>query len=270
MSASPSSFHFVASSTWPAISMPSGSSSSGSTSSAVGPATVSRAGTPTPRSASNARSSTGRPLRSSARPTKTIRRSSCGREPSGPGRGQVHPVRDDAVAAAVVALRGPLRRLGHGDARAQLGVQPPRADEARREAVREPAGRVGVERGDHRSPGGLGGVPDSGTGRSARARGRRRSRRGGARGRAGRRTWGRSRGSTPRRSSAGRACGPSAPRDRAGAAAAAVRRDELPARSGRRGRRAPAAGRRVPAPSALGPEPPHGARHRPDTCRNRA
>ena len=60
-----------------AISMPSGSSSSGSTSSGVGPATVSRAGTPTARSASKARRRTGSPFRSSARPTKTIRSSSC-------------------------------------------------------------------------------------------------------------------------------------------------------------------------------------------------
>ena len=79
-SAWPSSSHLRASSTWPAISMPSGSSRSGSTSSRVGPATVRRAGTPTARSASNARSSTGRPFRSSARPTNTMRSSSCGRE----------------------------------------------------------------------------------------------------------------------------------------------------------------------------------------------
>ena len=82
-SASPSRRHFSASSTGPAIFTPSGSSSSGSTSSTAGPATVRLASTPAPRSASKARSSTGRPLRSSARPTNRIFSSSFGRRWSG-------------------------------------------------------------------------------------------------------------------------------------------------------------------------------------------
>ena len=78
MSASPSRRHFSSSVTRPATCTPSGSSSSGATSSSVAPATVSRASTPAVRSASKARSSTGRPLRASARPTN---RSSSGPSP---------------------------------------------------------------------------------------------------------------------------------------------------------------------------------------------
>jgi hypothetical protein len=82
-SVAPISSHFCSSDTRPATSTPSGSSSSGSTSSSVAPATVSRASTPAPRSASKARSSTGKPLRSSARPTNRIWSWSCGRAGSG-------------------------------------------------------------------------------------------------------------------------------------------------------------------------------------------
>ena len=71
-SARPSRRHFSSSPTRPASVTPSVSSRSGSTSAAAAPATVSRARTPAPRSASKARSSTGSPLRASARPTKRI------------------------------------------------------------------------------------------------------------------------------------------------------------------------------------------------------
>ena len=225
-SASPSSCHFSASSTWPAISMPSGSSSSGSTSSAVAPATVRRACTPAPRSASKARSSTGRPLRSSARPTKSdLGARRCGRAPSGPRRGQVHAVRDDPVAAAVVALRRPARRLGHGDARAQLGVEAAGADEVGGEPVHEPgwSSRCGRWRPPARCAASVAyqlrygrvrlvhvddvvaAVAQLAAEQADRLRGR-------------------SRGSTRRRSSAGRACGPAGSRSRAGAVAAGARR----------------------------------------------
>ena len=70
-SASPRSCHFSSSVTRPATSTPSGSSRSGSTSVSVAPATISRASTPALRSASKERSRIGRPLRLSARPTKS-------------------------------------------------------------------------------------------------------------------------------------------------------------------------------------------------------
>ena len=70
-SAWPSRRHFSSSLTRPATCTPSASISTGSTSSQVAPATVRRAGTPALRRASKARSSTGRPLRASARPTNS-------------------------------------------------------------------------------------------------------------------------------------------------------------------------------------------------------
>jgi hypothetical protein len=70
--------HFSSSVTRPSTSTPRVSSMYGATSASVGPTTVRRARTPTPCSASNARSSTGSPLRSSARPTKSSRNSSEG------------------------------------------------------------------------------------------------------------------------------------------------------------------------------------------------
>ena len=89
-------------------------------------------------------------MRSSARPRKSSRSGPSGRARGvGLRRVQVHPVRDDPVAAAVEALGGPLRRLGDGDADVQLVVEPARADQ-RRDVVRDRAGRVAVERADHR------------------------------------------------------------------------------------------------------------------------
>ncbi len=137
------------------------SSRYGSTSSCVAPATVSRAFTPTPCSASNARSSTGRPFRSSARPTNSSRSSSdSGRGPVGAAL-TCNAVGDHAVAAAVEALGGPARRLGHGDAHVHLVVEPAHPDRAGRDPVRD-ARRVGVEGGDQRGARGLGGEPAGG------------------------------------------------------------------------------------------------------------
>ena len=185
-----------------------------------------RVGTPAPRSASKARSSTGRPLRSSARPTKRIRSASL-RARAVRAAPRTGPRRSGRSGSGRRSSAAPVhsRRLGDGDARAQLGVQAARADEARGEPVREPgwSSRCGTCRPPATCAASVA-YQLTVRRRSARARGRRRSRRGEARGRAGRPTWGRSRGSTPRRSSAGRACGPAGPRGRAGAAAAGARR----------------------------------------------
>ena len=103
----------------PARSTPRASSSSGSTSSVPAPTSVSSAGTCS-RSASKARSRTGRPLRSTAWPTKSdpqravavrdVRR-------AGGSAGTSTPLGMIAVAAAVEAPAGPGRGLGDGDAR---------------------------------------------------------------------------------------------------------------------------------------------------------
>ena len=63
----------------------------------------------------------------------------------GPGGGQVHAVGDDAVAAAVVALGRPLGGLGHGQADAELVVQPTDAHHVGGEAVGQRARGVAVE-----------------------------------------------------------------------------------------------------------------------------
>ena len=158
-SAWPSRRHLSASSTRPASSTPSGSSSSGSTSPGSGPATIRRALTSAPRSASKARSSTGSPLRSSARPTNRMRSSSWGRSGIGHGGAQVDPVGHDPVAAAVEALGGPARGLGDRDSGAQLRVEAACAEEVGREPADDPARGVGVEGRDGRDAGRLGGVP---------------------------------------------------------------------------------------------------------------
>ena len=71
-----SSLNFSCSVTRPSTRTPSVSSRNGSTSSRVEPAIVRDARTPVARSASKARSRTGSPLRSSARPTNASRNSS--------------------------------------------------------------------------------------------------------------------------------------------------------------------------------------------------
>ena len=83
-SAARSARSFTTSSTRPSAVMPSPSTSSGASSFSVEPITTSSAGT-SRRSASKARSSTGRPLRSTAWPTNAIRSGSPGRRVRGPG-----------------------------------------------------------------------------------------------------------------------------------------------------------------------------------------
>src|SRR5919204_223554 len=77
----------------------------------------------------------------------------------GPRRAQVDAVGNDPVVAAVVAPRGPGGRLGHGDPGAELAVQAPGPRDVRGEAVREQAGRVGMEGADRRRARRLDGVP---------------------------------------------------------------------------------------------------------------
>ena len=113
------------------------------------------------RSASKARSSTGSPLRSTAWPTKTssqrLTRERVAASPAGPGL-DVHAVGDDAVAAAVEAPPGPGGRLGHRDPHAQAVQPPPGAGDVAG-VVRQPVGRVAVERADERDVGGHERVP---------------------------------------------------------------------------------------------------------------
>ena len=100
----------------------------------VEPMTVSSAGT-SPRSASKARSSTGRPLRSTAWPTKAIRSGSPGARRRGAGSAAVghdDAVGDDPVAAAVEAPAGPGGGLGDRDPDVQAVELAPRARAARR------------------------------------------------------------------------------------------------------------------------------------------
>ena len=149
-SASPSRRHFSSSVTRPATSTPSASSSSGATSSSVAPATVRRASTPAPRSASKARSSTGRPLRPSARPMNRISSRSCGRAELGRAAPRSTPFGHDPVAPAVEAARRPLGGLRYGDPGVELGVDAAGADDVGGDRVGEPARGVGVERADRR------------------------------------------------------------------------------------------------------------------------
>ena len=81
-----------------------------------------------------------------------------GRRP-GPGGGQVHAVRDDAVAAAVEAACGPRRGLGHGHPGAQLVVEATRADDVRGHVVRHAGRGVGVEGAHHGNRAPLDGEP---------------------------------------------------------------------------------------------------------------
>ena len=80
------------------------------------------------RRPAKADSSTGRPLRSSSRPTNTIR--SVGRLALRAGRRhvEVDPVGHHLVVAAEVALAGPAGGVRDGDPRAQLVEDPPRSE----------------------------------------------------------------------------------------------------------------------------------------------
>ena len=103
------------------------------------------------RSASNARSSTGSPLRSTAWPMNAIRSGS----PRGPRRthGQhgrdVDAVGDHAIGAAEEAPARPRRGFGHGDPHVQPVQPPPRAHRVR-DVVGDDVLRVAVKRPDER------------------------------------------------------------------------------------------------------------------------
>ncbi len=119
----------VSSSTLPSTRTSRMSSISGESSSSEGPITVSSVGMCS-RSASNARSSSGRPLRSTAWPTNTIRSLSDWGRQRGERRAprvDVHAVGDDSVVAAEEAPAGPGGRLGHGDPDVQAVEHAPRA-----------------------------------------------------------------------------------------------------------------------------------------------
>ena len=75
------------------------------------------------------------------------------------GRRGVDPVGHDPVAAAVEALGGPARGLGHGELDVGLVVEPPGAQDGRGQVARELVGGVGVDGGDERPVPRLGGQP---------------------------------------------------------------------------------------------------------------
>ena len=136
----------------------SGSARYRSTSSRSAPITVSRQGTCSTR-APKAVSRTGRPLRSSGRPTKRMRNS-----PAGAARRRarrrvdVDPVGNDRVVAAVPAAAGPGGRLGDGDP-GRKPVEHAAGAEPVGDVVRHRLGRVGVEGADDRGPRPQGRVP---------------------------------------------------------------------------------------------------------------
>ena len=129
----------------------SGSARKRTTSSRSAPITVSRQGTCSAR-APKALSRIGRPLRSSARPTKTTRSSSERRLRPARRPGDVDSVGDDLVAAAEPAPSGPGGGLGDRDPRREVVEHEPGAERAR-DVVGEGLGRVGVEGADGRRPG---------------------------------------------------------------------------------------------------------------------
>ena len=153
--------------------MSSGSATRREISSGSAPTTSAVRGRARPAPA-NAESSTGRPLRSSARPTKSRRSSSLGGLRALRRSVDVDAVRDDRVLAAEPAAAGPGGGLGDGDPRGELveaGAAPragSRGDwerpwSSRRGRCRRPARRGRPWRPSRRSA------------RAARARGRRRS-----------------------------------------------------------------------------------------------
>ena len=126
----------------------------------VAPATVRLAGTPAARRASKARSSTGRPLRSSARPDEQQPQLVVAVVVGGRAEARSTPLGITAVLPAVEALRRPARRLRDGDPRVELRVQRggPGSTLAANRLARGIRG-VGVEGADHRRRAGLGGEP---------------------------------------------------------------------------------------------------------------
>ena len=130
------------------------------TSSALAPTSVSVAGTWS-RSASNARSRTGKPLALNrladehdpqrARPPPPIGGRSAARGARGPlAHRQVHSVRHDPVAPAEEPPSCPGRRLGHGDAHAQVVHPAPTAQRRGGDPVGQRVLGVGVKGADER------------------------------------------------------------------------------------------------------------------------
>ena len=109
----------------------SGSARKRRTSSRSAPITVSRQGTCSAR-APKALSRIGRPLRSSARPTKTDAQLLAGRLRPGGGGGEVDPVGDDLVAAPEPAPPGPGGGLGDRDPGGEPVEHPTRPERRRR------------------------------------------------------------------------------------------------------------------------------------------
>ncbi len=110
--------------------------------------------------ASKARSRTGSPLRSSARPTnRTSRRSTAARlAPGAVADCQVDPVRDDLVRASVPAPPGPGGGLGDRDPLVQLVELALRAEHVR-DPVRTGLRRIRVEGADDGCVGERAGIP---------------------------------------------------------------------------------------------------------------
>ena len=125
-------------------------------------------------------SRTGRPLRSSGRPTNSTLSSSD--RGFGPDRRRVDvdAVGDDAVLAAEPAAAGPGGGLRDRDPRVELVELSARPEQVG-DRVGHPLGRVGVEGADDRGVGGTSRRPSRAAARAARARGRRRSARRAAR-----------------------------------------------------------------------------------------
>ena len=150
-----SSASLRSSETLPSASTPRSSSIMWATSPALAPTRV-RVASTCSRSASNARSSTGRPLRSTAWPTNRIRSGAAsgaaGREGGSIERRArltgVDAVGNDPVAPAVEAPGCPRGGLRDGDADVQAVHPPPAAEADGGDAVREEVLGVGVE-GSH-------------------------------------------------------------------------------------------------------------------------
>ena len=153
-SASASTASFSSSLHLPCATTSRGSSMSGARPSSSTPTTCSVAGMCS-RSASKARSRTGRPLRSTAWPMKAIRSGSSGVAGCARARRRrrrrrhVDPVGDDPVRPAEEAPPGPGGGLRDGDPHVQA-VQPPARAEEVRQVVGEDVLRVAVERRDER------------------------------------------------------------------------------------------------------------------------
>ena len=216
------------------------------------------------RSASKARSSTGRPLRSTAWPTNTIRSGSFGRAHRRGGHAalrQRDAVRHDPVVAAVEAPAGPGGGLGDREAQVEVVELAARAEQ-RGDLVRRDRLRVAVEGADERRVDAGERVPADDRGdrlvqvhdvgvEGAQLAAQRRDR-GAASGR----------GSRQRRSTASRSCRRAAPANRRLRAAAGARRGAGTRPCGCRGRTARTRARRGRSPAAPPRAPRCGASRR--------